>query len=388
MATVGDEPCIYCGGSTAGVSRGEHLVPKAIGGTLTTRNVCQTCNNLFSDIDRELCSRSPVSIVAAKEIDGHIWQAWDVDESRGNLLLEGRPDFDRGSFRLFPQIIVDQVGEQLWGNYDELRDFGMDRFAVLFNRRLKKALWEYEHATGKGIHFNRLPRSESLLARYHYLPRFFVRGTVEEACLNKTIELGYASKSARRLALGRVESGIDLRSTGRPAISMGSAFPTVRYTFQADKVWRALAKIAVNILHHSCRATSVNRTNFSRVINEIRGDQTLAPSRLARGGFVRAVNIRSLASGLRSHSARLFWENGRWKAVFAFFGGQIGAVVSFSGPNNETWCTLDVTAPLHSDNWTFIPSSLIIPMRFDVEWDDLDTIIGPSMLGALTVKGL
>jgi hypothetical protein len=44
-----------------------------------------------SDIDRELCSRSPLSIVAAKEIDAYIAQAWDVDDGRRHL-LEGRPD--------------------------------------------------------------------------------------------------------------------------------------------------------------------------------------------------------------------------------------------------------------------------------------------------------
>ena len=81
---------MYCGEHTKGVKKGEHLIPDAIGGTLSTKDVCDQCNNLLSDIDRELCSRSPLSFVAAKEIDGHVWQAWDVDETSG-LLLEGRP---------------------------------------------------------------------------------------------------------------------------------------------------------------------------------------------------------------------------------------------------------------------------------------------------------
>ena len=55
------KPCVYCGGEVRGVSKGEHVIPKALGAALTMNTVCKDCNNAFSDIDKELCSRSLLS---------------------------------------------------------------------------------------------------------------------------------------------------------------------------------------------------------------------------------------------------------------------------------------------------------------------------------------
>ena len=62
----------------------------------------------------------------------------------------------------------------------------------------------------------------------------------------------------------------------------------------------------------------------------------------------------------------------------AFFGGQIGAAIKFPGPSNESWRTLDVTAPINSPEWKATPSSLLIPSRFTVEWTDLNKLIPNS----------
>jgi hypothetical protein len=94
------------------VRRGEHIVPEAIGGRWTihqvcgSKKVCKTCNNgVLSDLDKELCSKSPISVIAADEIGGFIAQTWDVDEAAGNLLMEARPDLKRKSMTLYPQMI-------------------------------------------------------------------------------------------------------------------------------------------------------------------------------------------------------------------------------------------------------------------------------------------
>lgn len=365
---------MYCGNPTGRVRKGEHLIPDAIGGTIATKDVCPRCNNVLSDIDRELCSRSPLSFVAAKEIDGHIWQAWDVDEKSG-MLLDGRPDFERSSFKLYPQIIIVPGGEQFWADYEELRGFGVDRFHVLFARRLRKAFWEYQHGNKKAIQFVHISHNDGLLTNYRYPPRFFVRGSILEACTDKTIELGYVGRCAQRFALSRVESGLNLRPLERAEIAIGSALPTVRCFCDGGKVWRALAKIAINLLHRYCSKTPVNCQTFSRVIAEIMGARPFNPNRLDGSGFVRATDVATFAADKKSHTFRLSWEKGWWNAAMAFFGGQIGAAVKFPGPNNEQWCTLDIRAPINSTAWTVSKSSLLIPARFNVEWFDLNKMI-------------
>src|SRR5437867_4421600 len=105
--------CIYCGGVAVGLRKGEHVVQDAIGGAMTIKDVCGTCNNSFSKIDAELCSRSPLSVVASQEIDAHLWQVWDVDHSDKNLLLEAWPDWRRKSLTQFPQIVFERDGPQI-----------------------------------------------------------------------------------------------------------------------------------------------------------------------------------------------------------------------------------------------------------------------------------
>jgi HNH endonuclease len=84
--------CVYCGGAVHKVRKGEHIIPVALGGKRTIsdsckdRTVCNPCNNgPLSQLDTELCSRSPLSIVAARELDAFVWQTWDVDHGGSNV---------------------------------------------------------------------------------------------------------------------------------------------------------------------------------------------------------------------------------------------------------------------------------------------------------------
>ena len=50
--------CIYCGGPVKGVRKGEHIVSRALGGTLGLRCVCTGCNTgVLSVLDTELAAR-------------------------------------------------------------------------------------------------------------------------------------------------------------------------------------------------------------------------------------------------------------------------------------------------------------------------------------------
>ena len=376
--------CLYCGKPTGKVRKGDHLIPAAIGGTRATRDVCNKCNNELSDIDRELCSRSPLSLVASHVIDGHIASAWDVDAFDHNLLQEGKPDFAKGGFRIFPQLIVSSNFDSLRGDWYELREFGTEKFNLLFRRRLRKAFWEHEHGNKNAIRFSKVPFNADLLTRYTYLPRFFVRGTVEEACSSKTIELGYTSQATKRMALARVENG--LTSSGKTELSIrnASALPAFRCICDGSKVWRGLAKIAVNLLHDHCERTEVNLTTFPHVIAEIRGKLKFEPLRIQQSGFIRHSDVATFAESDGSHAVRFIWERGRWWAAFAFFGGRIGAMVNFPGPNQESWSVLYVKAPLYSNDWTNLKSSIPVFARYHVEWSDLNRMISTG--GFINIK--
>jgi hypothetical protein len=375
MGGQSNHPCMYCGKPVGRVRRGEHLIPEALGGALTTHDVCGRCNGAFSDIDRELCSRSPLSAVAARELDSTLWQAWDVDESAGNVLLEGRPDFARSSFWCYPQLIVLPSHVEFRADFNELMEFGSDRFNVLFSRKLRRLFWEHEHGNRKAFHLYRVRGSEKLFAHYRYPPRFFVRGSVADACGDKSVELRFVTPADRLMALRSVERGSALAPMKSARRAIGSELPVMRFFFDGARVWRALAKIAVNLLHHYCARTVVTLETFPSVIAEIRGAQTFSPSRMKEGGFVWASDVDALKSEDGEHAVRLFHAEGHWHASFAFFGGQCGAVVRFPGPTFERWTTLDIRAPLKSPHWTVTPMSFPVWMQFHVEWDDLTKII-------------
>ena len=82
--TTFQPPCMYCGTPTGKGNRGEHIIPTALGGALSLndqgdKRVCAKCNNgVLSQIDRELCSRSYLSVVASQELASHLWQTWDA----------------------------------------------------------------------------------------------------------------------------------------------------------------------------------------------------------------------------------------------------------------------------------------------------------------------
>ena len=109
--------------------KGEHIVPEAIGCTLTLNDfpghlVCRHCNcGLFSRLDNELCRRSYLSIIASQELGTPIWQSWDVDHAGGNQLIEARPVWTNGKLTdliTCPQITFGSGTPEYRGDADEM----------------------------------------------------------------------------------------------------------------------------------------------------------------------------------------------------------------------------------------------------------------------------
>ena len=228
--------CLYCGDPVKGVRKGEHVVPEAIGGTETLTNVCGQCNNDFSNLDRELCSHSVLSLVAARELHRQISQSWDVLEDDGNLFLEGQPLLNRSrdavSFVTYPQLLFLPTGHQFRGDLEQLQQFGTEKTHTLFYRRLRKAFWENEKRLKPGIFFTKVNEFPDDIDPKGYPPRVFVRGTVEQACTNKTIELRYLNDHDKRFALYQLEKLNGTESLPKISTYWGSYKP--RFRFSSD----------------------------------------------------------------------------------------------------------------------------------------------------------
>ena len=107
---------------------------------------------------------------------------------------------------------------------------------MLFKRRLQKAFWNFKRGK-KTFVFSAVPNNDDLLTRYKHYPRFFVRGTVAQACSEKTIELGFTSHAAKRIALAKLDSGLSYTHDARTEVRLGSGEPTIRFFCDAGKVW-------------------------------------------------------------------------------------------------------------------------------------------------------
>lgn len=376
--------CIYCGGRAIRVKKGEHIVQEAIGGALTIsevcpeRTVCRSCNNgPLSELDTELCSRSPLSLIAGDELSGFVWQSWDVDHGAGNLLVEAKPDFARGSMMVYPQMVFERSGVELRFDKDELAKLGSEQFQRVFIRRVREAFHTFRTGRRNRLNQKRMRMGESLLARYRYPPRIFARRSISDFARSMAFEFQYLTPADRRFALSQLDNWSDLTSFGSQRIGIGSSMPCVRCYFEVSKVLRAIAKQAINLLAAYCPNTAVDRSHFGHVIRVITGEAPFALDDLKTNGFVWPADVRSLGHP-RAHSFRLQHDRGTWHVLSSYFGGRIGTSVIFRGPNNEDWRSAEIVAPLFSKNWEVRTSSLIQPCTARIEWRDPSRII-PSM---------
>lgn len=373
--------CIYCGQNVGRVRKGEHIIPEAIGGALTIKNVCGRCNNGFSQIDAELCSRSFLSIVASQQMDAHLWQAWDVDHSAANLLLEARPDWAAESLALYPQMVFERAGPQLRGDHREMARFGQENFEKVFVKSMLRAFRRHEAGVGRCLHFERV-ENQAIERGYRLPPRIFPRMSVQELAdrlgRGKTASfvLRYQTESDRRFALNVLNTW-NYRGTFRSLErGIGSELPIFGCFFDAGRVLRALSKLAVNLLSHCCPNSPINRMELRDVIRVIRwGESAVSNELLSANGFVHALDIEPIKAGSVEHSFRLLHMDAQWYVYSSFFGGRIGSFVRFPGPNREDWCCADIMAPLRSKAWTIRTSSILQPLKVHIEWQDVTKLV-------------
>jgi len=323
--------CIYCGGAVRGVEKGEHIVPEAIGGKNTIKTVCNGCNNKFSQIDMELCSRSLLSIIASQEIDAHIWQVWDVDHIARNLLLEARPDWSPSLLMQYPQIVFERSGPQIRCDYEEKLHFGRESFEKVLVRSVLRAFRHYKAGEERWIHFERVEANPALSRGYRLPPRIFTRLPIRELAKRllhnerASFVLRYLSRDEKRFALNSLDNW-NATDSFQGKIGIGSYLPVLRCFYDSAKVWRALAKIGINILSKYCPNTPVSRdgNGFRDVIQVIMGETPITPDMLCANGFVYESDIAPIRADDHGHSFRLLHMDGRWHIFSSFFGGRGG----------------------------------------------------------------
>jgi hypothetical protein len=371
---------MYCGQATKKTRRGgEHIIPRVIGGALTLDKVCENlvcpkCNNgVLSRVDEELCSRSFLSIAASQKLDAQIWQVWDVDHGSRNLLLEAKPKWigtDLAHLVAYPQMSFARPGRpDLHGDMIEIGKFGHHNFEAVMRKAVRQAFQRHVHGEKRAIHLERI-QTEMIHPDYRLTPRVFTRHSIGEIAANinkQSFILRYVSDEDKRMAFREMDKLSERREYENWSTTPGSRIPNFCTFYDIGDCIRGLMKTALNLIAAHCPNTVINHTTFNQVMRLILGEGHLHQSSIYRMGFVRAHDVEPINDSAGGHSFRLIHDNGHWFVFSSFFGGSVGTMVFFSGPNGEKWRCADIVAPIGSQKWTFKKLPLIQPLSYKIQ---------------------
>lgn len=370
--------CMYCGRQRRLTK--EHIIPEALGGRRWRKSVCQECNNtVLSRLDKELSERSPLSVIAAFELQKKTTFSWDVDHEDDNLLLEAWADDKSQSMTQWPQMVFDDAGPQLHGDAEEIQEFGWENFQHLFIKHMLGAFHSVKSGAKRPrIVFERVPTDIPPI--YRYPPRIFATRKITDFHHSMRFQCRYRTKADKRRILHALDTWDVSRRFRSFEVRLGSSLPAFKTNFELTTVLRALVKLGINALHLACDKTAVDRQSFSKAIKVVTGEIPVPANLLASNGFVFADDLKSLECPINSHRLRLLYDDrkGFWKVYLAFFGGRAGAFVTFPGPSREKWCTADITAPTDSARWVITKSAIYQALSVRIEWLDMKHI-APSV---------
>ena len=365
--------CIYCGGSTSGVRRGEHVIPEALGGTQTLRCVCPSCNTEFSVLDKELCSRSPLSLVVQQELGTESGMLWDYNEQY-DIALEARLEPGFKSPVLWPQLIL--LGEKIFFQFDpeEAERVGLEDYAKAFYNLIQQSTEQWL-SQRKGIIWERIRRQPD---RGRFPPRFFSRHKYTDWKRGMTFICRYLDPIEREQIVHAVRDWKPDITRSTKATSLGVLDPEALFSFQQELILRALVKIGLNLLAYVVSPTDVNSTTFPSATKYARWGTALRLN-LQNNGFVTGDALSQFDCPIDAHKFQLVYSERRWRLVAVFFGGRIGTCVHFPGRQITDYIRYEVVAPVKSKEWTVNKSKIHLPSRpISTLWDDPSVMI-PSM---------
>jgi hypothetical protein len=365
--------CIYCGDPTRGVRKGEHVIPAALGTKPTIRWVCGSCNSQFSQLDKELCSHSPLSVVLQQELGTDSTTHWEYC-SIHNIALEGGVRGDFSACALWPQLVVTDRGVLFYFDEEEARRYGVEDFARAFHNLVQHAIDRYERGE-KSIIWERISRHPD---RGTFPPRLFTRKPYDEWHRDMTFICRYHTPVNQRRIVSRLREWRPEVSRSKVRSTLGVQDPEGLLTFDIKMVLRALVKVGVNLLSYVSSPTAVNRGTFPQATMFARWGQDWMPEPRSNG-FVTERALSSFAGEENTHRLQLRYSGGSWRFLAVFFGGRIGTCVHFPGAPIGENIRYDVIAPISVRDWTVIRHRVYLPdAAIRTEWDDISVII-PSM---------
>lgn len=383
---LASEMCIYCGGSLKGVGKGEHVIPKALGGLPTLGSVCSNCNNAFSLVDDELVSRSPVAFLAREVLGKIAVNVWDYNPYF-NFALEARllPGYQAPC--LWPQVLLLEGKQPIFqADYDEMIGVGAEEYLMKFHYYMIRARNELRE--GKKRPRWIWHRVHQAPRRGHLPPRVFTKHTFDKLSDKTTFECSYLSEVEQGWILWKLDNWIVRRGGSRMGQSLGVIDPESETSFRPRYILRALVKVGINLLvwlgeKGYCREKLVNKYTFPEAVafalDDLYWDGHRSPE--SRCGFVRNDDIQDLKEEEHVHKFRLSFRGhsksirGWWTLDCAFFGGRVGATVSFPGMNAEAWNTAVITAPTESHDWEVQTSAVAVVRHMSIQWEGASEVV-------------
>lgn len=376
-----------------GVSKGEHIIPRALKATKTITCVCRKCNNeTLSQLDEELVSRSAMSLVLLRHEPKALERSWDVDYEAGGLLLEANPSPTLAAWTLWPQLILyeNDKYELRCDDEGDLKALGRDKCTALFLEAVCKAYEAYKQTNSKKRKSLRFEKVRIVPKYLRLPPRVYVRHRIEDINKSTTVRCRYGNDDDRQRIEKFLKKLTPQTRFSKSSVVIGSKRAQFCISGDAMCVIRALTKCGINLLAHVCTRTRIREALSSSIRFVMTGATCLRPEHLiARNGFAQQSTLTELECPQKTHIFRLvYYKASRlWTMYCAFFGGDLKARVEFLGESNESWSACDIIVPLKSQNWQVTPRYYEVPEWHPrIEWCDYSTLIPgmPPMLDVAT----
>jgi hypothetical protein len=355
MASKGQ--CIYCAQEIRGVRKGEHVVPDALGANVTIRRVCALCNNELSQLDKELVTASPLHIAASKHPETNGEDFWDYNPQL-DLAIEGRLVDGRHAVAQWPQLVLDGSGLIFCYDVKEIEKVGLQKCQETFRLRLLEAVQTVRRGDRRPkLRWCSLPNPPR---RGRFPPRVFTRHTCDDLPEGISFECRWHGKIDKNSIMQAIEHWkIDNADTQESRME-GVADPEGATSYRPRWVLRALVKIGLNLLAYLME-DEFPRDGFDEAIRFVRYDHGSGPSTNTYGFLDHNVTTQ-LECPANAHKFTLQHAS-LWTLDCSFFGGAIGATVAFPGPKWRKARRIEITAPIHGNEWQVQRSQILIPRR-------------------------
>jgi len=297
--------CIYCKSIVDDFSR-EHAVQYALGGNLTLlEEVCFPCNNGLSSIDRELIENSLPAMARVAFADKSARRArlggehFHLDERSGvwkdAALVNGM------QMVLLPHVQLERAADGEGGQVgiEGSEEADIKALVTLIDKRLADGSLLQTH-----IKVGPAPYGDTSRLVGHRSKDMFVRAA--------TMEAGRVFLETLAVAWPKVRQQVD--TTARAATTIEQPSLQIRQSFHLNRTYRAVAKIAFNVLAAKRGAEFVLRSEFDPIRNYIRGVDELVLGPMPKGQvmvdprFVDQLPFGSQVVPTKSHAVTIFYS--------------------------------------------------------------------------------